>query len=207
MVDKKIIMRVRDEVLSDEINKSLRDFFKSGGKDFHSGGIDPELLDKAIKIVGLNIKGGVYKFSDIVDDAVERLGDVVYEMLNELKAAYAAFYITTFSDEEAQKMEDLASIRKIKFDDVFIPKTNESYEKELGPIGKDWIEYLKEYNRGYFKELKKKGTLEKEAIKEEEEYHKNVEEIKARAIAEDKPYPPGGAEEVAKMFLFPELYP
>jgi len=57
--------------LSDELNKSLRDFFKSGSKDFHFIGSDPELLAKGVEIIGLYIKGGVYKFKDIVEDTVE----------------------------------------------------------------------------------------------------------------------------------------
>jgi len=127
-------------------------------------------------------------------------------MFDELKTVYVAYYNNSANDEKAQKMD--GSLRNVKYEDIIKPLTLKSMnpmKKELGPIGKDWIEYIKEYEKGYFKQLTRKGLLVKQAVKEQEKYYKKVEEIKA--LAKDNPYPPGGAEEVAKMFLFPELYP
>lgn len=121
--DKKAIRKIRDQALADQIDKKLRDYLSSGPK-LHSGGFDPELLSKGVEIIGLYVKGGVYKFNDIVEDAVSSFGDTVKGMFNELRAAYLAYYGTA-TDEESEKM-DLVGARNLKFEDVIKPETNES---------------------------------------------------------------------------------
>ncbi len=71
-----------------------------------------------------------------------------------------------------------------------------------GIIGLSWIDYIKTYSKSYYQELKKDGHLIPKAIQKENEYYEDV----ARLQASGK-YPPGGAEEVARMFLYPKLYP
>lgn len=79
-------------------------------------------------------------------------------------------------------------------------KANDSIA--LGLIGESWISHIKEYNKHYYAELKNAGMLRTKAKEKEEDYYDTVERLQATGK-----YPPGGAEEVARMYLFPELYP
>jgi len=85
-----------------------------------------------------------------------------------------------------------------------IQKVRESMDNPvdnfLGRIADTWISYIKDYHETYYLELEQNGTLLKIAKEKEDEYYEMVEEMK------DK-YPPGGAEEVARMFLYPKFYP
>lgn len=110
--DKKAEYRkVRDEKLSGEIDDLWNDFKKDAGK--LSSGIDPERLAKAIKIVSKYTEAGVYKLSDIIDDAYTRIGETVHELLDEIKAAYLA-YQHGASDEALDQMDDVKSVRSFK---------------------------------------------------------------------------------------------
>ena len=71
-----------------------------------------------------------------------------------------------------------------------------------GIIGLSWIDYIKTYCKSYYQELKNAGQLIPKAIQKENEYYEDVERLQASGK-----YPPGGAEEVARMFLYPKLYP
>lgn len=79
-------------------------------------------------------------------------------------------------------------------------KVNDSIE--LGLIGESWISHIREFNKYYYADLKNAGMLRTKAKEKEEDYYATVERLQATGK-----YPPGGAEEVARMFLFPELYP
>lgn len=108
--DKKQYRKVRDAKISAELD-NLWDDFKTGQKT--TSGLDPERLAKAIKIVSKYTEAGVYKLSDIIDDAYSRIGDKIYELLEEIKAAYLA-YQQQASDEALDMMDDVKEVRKFK---------------------------------------------------------------------------------------------
>lgn len=83
-----------------------------------------------------------------------------------------------------------------------INKVEANVSIDLGLIGETWISHIKVFNKYYYAELKNTGLLRTKAKEKEEDYFATVEELQATGK-----YPPGGAEEVARMFLFPELYP
>lgn len=80
-------------------------------------------------------------------------------------------------------------------------KSNDLPE-DLGRVAHNWIDYIKTNNKSYYKELLQTGTLNEIAKKKADEYYDTVEDLNSKGK-----YPPGGAEEVARMFLYPELYP
>lgn len=147
--------KIRDEALRDEADEAFRAFRKSLGKNLSSGGLDPDSLEKGIKLIGVYIKAGVYKFSDIVEDAVEEFGDVVKEMFDALKVAYTAYYGAS-TDEEAQKM-DVISARKSKFEDIIKPKANEQQQIGAGREGLDRVH--QGVREGLFQGADEKGAL------------------------------------------------
>lgn len=71
-----------------------------------------------------------------------------------------------------------------------------------GIIGLNWMDYIKTNCKSYYHELVNDGQLIAKAIQKENEYLLDVERLEASGK-----YPPGGAEEVARMFLYPELNP
>jgi DNA repair protein RadC len=108
----------RDSKLKNEIDDAWKDFLGDSGL-FTSGGLDPKKIETGTKLIGLYIKQGVYKFSDIAQDAYARFGDKLAEIMDELKAVYSAYYNTT-TDEIAMQMD--SNVRGI------------SYEKIVGEI-------------------------------------------------------------------------
>lgn len=115
---KKELRKIRDDKAREEIDAAWKEFFGTGSS-LTSGGIDPVKLEKGVKIIGLYIKQGVTKFSDIVEDAYDRFGDLVENMFPELKSAYGAYY-NNASDEEADQMD--GNIRSVKFADIIKPE-------------------------------------------------------------------------------------
>jgi len=71
--------------------------------------------------------------------------------------------------------------------------------RDMGQVALSWIEHVKSLNKGLYSEMMKSGELYDLAKEKEEKYHKDVEEMKDL-------YPPGGAEEIARRELYPELY-
>jgi hypothetical protein len=80
------------------------------------GGISPEKIEKGTKIISKFIKLGVYKFSDIIEDVYDILGDKLKDIFDALKSAYSTYYNTEATDEEAEKMD--ANIRQFTFENV-----------------------------------------------------------------------------------------
>lgn len=115
---------VRDENIKKEIDDAADEFFK-GGNLMTSGGIDPVKIEKGVKLIGLYMKAGVYKFSDIVEDMHERWGDKVKEFFEELSGVYGYYYNTKATEEEANKMDP--NLRGLTFESVLnTAKTKEA---------------------------------------------------------------------------------
>jgi N12 class adenine-specific DNA methylase len=113
--DKSVKRKIRDEKQRKQIDDAWDDFMKGGGL-LTSGGLDPERIEKGTKLVGLYIKSGIYKFSDIVEDAYGKFGEKLRNFMSEIKAVYAAYYNSQATDEEAAQMD--ANVRGFNLDDV-----------------------------------------------------------------------------------------
>lgn len=181
---------------------------------------DPQLLSDLQTLINLYIKTGTFRFSEIIKDFYSETGSKLEHYFTAIKVLYSAYYTLEATDTEAAKMdsnlrtftfESILSIYSLPYDEEkpdpqpVIPieenlEVEDDPEDFLGWIGESWIDYIKEHHKGYYKELKKAGTLHQVAIQKEKEYYDTVDQLKSK-------YPPGGAEEVARMFLYPKLNP
>lgn len=106
---------IRDEQLKKDIDSAFDDFTK-GGNLLTSGGIDPVKIEKGVKLIGLYMKAGVYKFSDIVEDLHDRWGDKVKDFFEELSGVYGYYYNTKATEDEANNMDP--NLRGVTFDNI-----------------------------------------------------------------------------------------
>jgi hypothetical protein len=75
--------------------------------------LNPKLLEKSLKIIEIYIENGIYKFSDILEDAYARKGSELKHFFIELKTAYALCY-NSVEDEIAEQMD--SNIRDFTYD-------------------------------------------------------------------------------------------
>ncbi len=111
---KKIVRKFKNEEVQNEIDQAWDDFFKPGG-NLTSGGLDPRKIEMGVKLVGLYIKAGKYKFSEIAEDAYAKYGPKLKEIFTELKAVYSAYFNST-TDDIAAKMDE--SVRSISYEQI-----------------------------------------------------------------------------------------
>ena len=105
---KKEKRKIRDEKLKKDIDDALDDLFGSSSITLTSFGIDPERLEKGVKIIGLYTKAGLYKFKDIAEDLYEKYGEKLKNILEEIKAVYAYYRIAATKEEREQMDVDVA---------------------------------------------------------------------------------------------------
>lgn len=99
--------KVRDEKLDEELDDDLallKKQIKNPNK-LTVGGIDPDALATAGRIVGKYIKKGVYKFSDIIEDLYAKVGDDLEDLFAAIKNAYGGYFNQQATDEEAAEMD------------------------------------------------------------------------------------------------------
>lgn len=106
--------KVRDQKLKSDIDDAWKDLLKGG--PLTVGGLDPEKIEAGMKLIGLYMKAGVYKFRDIVEDAYGKFGPKLADYFDALKAIYATYYTTQATDEEAEQMD--ANIRNLTYDSL-----------------------------------------------------------------------------------------
>jgi len=127
--------KVRDEKIKKDIDDALDDLFKPSGGPLTMNGIDPVKLSKGIKVIGLYMKAGVYKFSDIIEDAYAKYGQAISEIFDAMKAAYTGYYNTTATDEEAQKMD--SSLRGVTLETIINPNQNDNNRPGDSPANRN----------------------------------------------------------------------
>lgn len=111
---KKATRKIRDEKAKKEIDDAWKDFMGDSGL-LTSGGLDPKKLEAGTRLISLYIKQGVYKFSDIAQDAYAKFGSKLADIMDELKAVYSAYYNTT-SDEIAMQMD--SNVRGVSYEKI-----------------------------------------------------------------------------------------
>lgn len=127
---------IRDEELKKQIDDAADDFMK-GGNLMTTGGIDPVKIEKGVKLIGLYMKAGVYKFSDIIEDLHERWGDKVKDFFEELSGVYGYYYNTKASEDEANKMDP--NLRGVTFDKILndIQNGRSTTNDVITPMGQE----------------------------------------------------------------------
>jgi len=125
---RKIERKIRDAKDQKDIDDALDDLFKPTGPTLTMGGIDHVKLAKAIKVVGMYMKAGVHKFSDMIENAYAKYGDAVREIFDELKGAYLTYRDVQATDAEAAQMD--SSLRGITFDDIISPLDEKNNPKD-----------------------------------------------------------------------------
>lgn len=113
--NEKISRRIfRDAEQNKKIDDALNDLLSAPDNILKSGGLNPEKIEKSVKLIGLYIDKGVYKFGDIVEDLHARIGDKVKDLFDSLKSGYSSYYNVKATDEQADQME--SNIRKHSYE-------------------------------------------------------------------------------------------
>lgn len=160
---------------------------------------------------------GVYRFGDILDDVYTRFGKGIQPYFETMKVLYSIRFLDV-TDEVAAQMEE--RLRSYTFEDLVRknevnplhpsdrPKKKAKTQDPDQPritrysIAYYWIDYIRTYEKSYYKELKEDGTLRQTALEKEKQYYKDLAYLESKGL-----YPPGGAQEVARSYLYPKLYP
>ncbi len=75
---------------------------------------------------------------------------------------------------------------------------NEEEDDNLGWIAREWIDYIKEYNRPLYLELTHNGTLEQAAREKQVKYFRKLDQLQASSN-----YTEEAAEELTRKYLYP----
>jgi len=94
--------KVRDEKIDKELDDAFKDLRDELGKLM--SGINPELAIKGAKIIAIYTKAGIYKLSDILEDAYAKFGEISKELFDAIKQGYASYYATA-EDSIADQMD------------------------------------------------------------------------------------------------------
>lgn len=116
--------KVRDENIDAELDDAFKDLRDELGKLM--SGINPELAIKGAKIIAIYTKAGVYKFSDIIEDAYVKFGEISKELFDAIKQGYASYYATV-EDSIADQMD--SNVRIFTFESI-IDKLNKDEQTE-----------------------------------------------------------------------------
>jgi N12 class adenine-specific DNA methylase len=100
----KIDRKIRDKKIQKEIDDAWTDFIK-GDNLLTAGGLDPKRIEAGVKLIGLYVKQGVYKFSDIIEDAYAKMGEKVEDYFDALKYVYSGYYNSEATADEAAQMD------------------------------------------------------------------------------------------------------
>jgi hypothetical protein len=119
--------KIRDEKIDAELDNAFKDLRDELGKLM--SGINPELAIKAAKIIAIYTKAGVYKFSDIIEDAYVKFGEISKELFDAIKQGYASHYVTV-EDAIADKMD--SNLRSITYESIIDKiQENETVEQPI----------------------------------------------------------------------------
>jgi len=75
----------------------------------------------------------------------------------------------------------------------------EEEEDDLGWVAREWIDYIKEYNKPLYLELTHNGTLEQAAREKQDKYFRKLDEL-----MDSGKYTEEAAEEVARGYVYPK---
>ncbi|MBK7377383.1 MAG: hypothetical protein IPJ02_18065 [Chitinophagaceae bacterium] len=123
--------KVRDEKAAEDLKAkllALKNLGRNGGITLTSSGFDPKRFELATEIIAGYIKQGVYKFSDIIEDAYAAMGEGVRELYDMLKSAYGAYYFGGADQIDAEQMD--LSERNLTFDEITDNMSSEEVELE-----------------------------------------------------------------------------
>lgn len=110
------------------------------------------LIEKELKIISIYINNGVYKFSDIFENAYARQGKELKHFFNELKAAYISYYVLAEDSIAAQMDSDIRNItydffiNKLKKEEPNLTQTEVIGRKHLMAFLEDLILNFKSKN-------------------------------------------------------------
>ncbi|MHB8841733.1 MAG: ADP-ribosyltransferase-containing protein, partial [Candidatus Aquicultor sp.] len=158
------LINTQKEKVKKEIDSDLQDFMDSLGvsndtdivseeKAEFSKQLTSEQLAKGTKLVTSRIENGLYKFDEIVKELESKIGNNVKMLIDPLKQAYGA-YAAAASDEIADKMDELKTVRKYQYGETKPKKSREKTDfidritKEIlnDQNVKDTVEYGDEQN-------------------------------------------------------------
>lgn len=127
---KKQTRLIRDEKVRSEINDALKDLQNSIRGTLNSG-INPEIIIKGTKVISLYTKQRIYKFSDIITDAAEAMGEISQDMFDAMKQAYAAYSATA---DEAIYNELDHNVRDFSYDMLFAAEPEQEVDNFINRI-------------------------------------------------------------------------
>lgn len=144
-----------------ENNKDLQEKSTKEYKIYHN---------KAVRVISIYIEAGVYRLSDIMEDAFEKFGGISNELFDAIKQGYASFRETADDDTYAKldkktrhyKYETL--IQKIKNDEQDNNQQNKEYQIQLEHYSQIVKDHLKAHHKSFFKSLVRENELNRVAL-------------------------------------------
>lgn len=131
--ENKSSLQQKAEKKKDELDDAIADLLKEVRKPKLLSsiipGVDPEALIKAVKVVDLYTKMNVYKFADIIQQLYTRIGEDARDLFEAMKHAYGAFLANT-TDEIADQMDELRTVRSIDFDKIINEVSNSNKDQD-----------------------------------------------------------------------------
>lgn len=113
---KEVKRKIRDQKAKDEIDDAWKDFLK--GDDLLTvGGLDPKRIEAGVKLISLYTKQGIYKFSDIIEDAYAKLGDKLEDYFDALKSVYSTLREHKDTDDDVSEQMD-QSLKKFTYPEM-----------------------------------------------------------------------------------------
>lgn len=109
--------------VKEKLDAAIKDFTDFGRKHANAL-INPEYLQKGLKMMKLYAEAGILKFEDIAEDLADTIGEELRGMFDALKASYLA-YAAEATDDEVDQMDNIRSVRKVKIEDILTPQENE----------------------------------------------------------------------------------
>lgn len=121
--------------------------------------------NKAAKIIAIYTKAGIYKLSDIIEDAYAKFGELSKEMFDAIKQGYASFRETadddtyTKLDKNTRDYTYETLINKITNDEQDKDQQEKEYQIQLNHLQKTVKNYLKQNHKSLYKSLVKDNEM------------------------------------------------
>lgn len=107
----------------EEFEQELKDAKAAFMKTFNKAlsGINPETIEKGIKLIAVYAKIGMHDFKEIARDLAADLGAELRDIFEGLKASYGAFASQEATEAQLDLMTDIREVRRATIEE-FIPK-------------------------------------------------------------------------------------
>ena len=114
--------------VKDELAK-LKALFGKPGNNLTMGGLNPELLEQAGKVVKVFLESGIYKLKDILVQVHINFGGLTRDLFEAIRESYMVAMVR-FDEDVTDQMDTVSTVRKTKFEDLISEEETKDEETE-----------------------------------------------------------------------------